>query len=211
VKRIDSPQTPIEDSAAGCAGAETAPPDGWLEQFRPWLNLVARIQVESCFQGKFDASDIVQQTLIEAWRSVGRFRGTTDAERAAWLRQILLHVLAHEVRRHRFTQKRDLAREVSLDQQLADSSQRLDAVLAAATSSPSQHAERREQQLRLAQVLEALPEDYREVIILRNLQGLSHAEVAQRMGRSSGAVRMLWARALQALREQFQDDQPEAT
>ena len=54
--------------------------------------------------------------------------------------------------------------------------------------------------MQLADVLAALPDDYREVIILRNLEGLSHAEIAQRLNRSPGAVRMLWVRALAALR-----------
>jgi RNA polymerase sigma-70 factor, ECF subfamily len=58
----------------------------------------------------------------------------------------------------------------------------------------------REQQVLLADALERLPADYREVIILRNLEDLSYDEIAQRMGRTPGAVRMLWVRALAQLR-----------
>src|SRR5687767_6688375 len=89
--------------------------------YRPWLLLLARLQTEARFQGKFDPSDIVQQTLLEASRDLHQFRGSTDAELATWLRQILAHVLAHE-RRYRGTQQRDLDREVSIDQQLTESS-----------------------------------------------------------------------------------------
>ena len=84
-----------------------APTDDWLARFRPWLSLIARMQVDSRLQGKFDTSDVVQQTLMEAWRSASKFRGSTEAERIAWLRKILAHVLAHEVRQYRGTHKRN--------------------------------------------------------------------------------------------------------
>ena len=62
----------------------------------------------------------------------------------------------------------------------------------------------REQAVILANTLGQLPDDYREVILLRNLQGLAHEEVAQRMGRAVGAVRMLWVRALARLRQEVE-------
>ena len=77
----------------------------------------------------------------------------------------------------------------------------MNAVLASTTTSPSQQAAQHEQQVVLADMLNELPADYREVIILRNLEELPHSEVAQRMGRTEGAVRMLWVRALQELRQ----------
>jgi RNA polymerase sigma-70 factor (ECF subfamily) len=171
-----------------------------LIRCRPWLKLLARLQIDSRLGGKFDASDVVQQTLLEACRAFPQFRGGTEAEFLAWLRQILAHVLAHEVRRYRGTQGRDLDREISLEQALAWSSQRLGDVLAAPGSSPSQQAARHELEVLLADALTRLPKDYREVIILRHLEGLSHEEVARRMGRSAGAVRVLWVRALAHLR-----------
>src|SRR5262245_22509300 len=79
-----------------------------LERFEPWLRLMARLQLESRFQAKFDASDVVQQTMLEAVKAFPQFRGTTEAEFTAWLRQILTHALAHEIRRYAGTQKRDL-------------------------------------------------------------------------------------------------------
>jgi RNA polymerase sigma-70 factor (ECF subfamily) len=168
--------------------------------YQPWLQLLARMQIDTRFQGKVAASDIVQQTLLEACRDLPQFRGTTEPELLAWLRQILAHVLAHEIRRYRGTQQRDLDREVSLEDALAQSSQRLGAMLADSGPSPSAGAAQREQEVQLAEVLARLPDDYREVIILRNLEGLSHEEVAHRMGRGTGAVRMLWVRALAALK-----------
>lgn len=181
-----------------------------LLRYQSWLWLLARLQLDSRFRGKFDASDIVQQTLLEACRALPQFRGDTEAELRAWLRQILAHVLAHEIRRYHGTQQRDVDREVSLDQALAQSSQRLGDMLAAPGSSPSQQAARNEQEVLLADVLARLPEDYREVIILRNFEGLPHEEVARRMGRNVGAVRMLWVRALARLRQELEGLQPPA-
>jgi len=174
-----------------------------LVRYQPWLRILARLQLDRRFQGKFDASDIVQLTMLEACRAFPQFRGTTEAELTAWLRQVLARVLAHEIRRYQGTRQRDVDREVSFEQALADSSQRLGDMLAASGSSPSQQAARHEQELILAEVLARLPDDYREVIILRNLEGLSHEEIAQRMDRTPGAVRMLWVRALARLRHEL--------
>ncbi len=173
-----------------------------LARYQSWLQLLARMQIDGRLRGKFDASDIVQQTLLEACRDLPQFRGGTEGELLAWLRQVLAHVLGHEFRRYAGTQQRDVAREVSLEQSLAQSSQRLGDILAASGSSPSQQAVRHEQEVMLAEVLARLPDDHREVLILRNLEGLSHEEVAQRMGRSPGAVRMLWVRALAGIRKE---------
>src|SRR5580658_4706677 len=98
-----------------------------LERYRSWLGLLARLQVEPRFRAKFDASDIVQQTLLEAVRDLPKFRGGTEAELAAWLRQILSHVLHHEMRRYGGVRRRDVGREVSLDEALAESSRQLGA------------------------------------------------------------------------------------
>lgn len=177
--------------------------DALLRRYEPWLKLLARVQLESRFRAKFDPSDVVQQAMLEAVRALSQFRGRTEGEFAAWLRQILTHALAHEIRLYAGTAKRDLAREVHLDQELTQTSQRLGDVLAATGTSPSQAVVKREQSVLLAEVLDRLPEDFREVIILRNLEGLPHEEVARRMGRSAGATRMLWVRALARLREEL--------
>ena len=108
-----------------------------LERYRSWLGLLARLQMDARFRAKFDASDIVQQTLLEAVRDWPKFRGGTEAELAAWLRQILAHVLLHEVRRYGGAQRRAIGREVSLEEALAESSRQLGEALAAPGSSPS--------------------------------------------------------------------------
>lgn len=174
---------------------------GWLLQYEAWLRLLARKEIDSRFAGKFDPSDAVQQTLLEAWKGWDNFRGSAEPQRVAWLRQILAHQLAHLARHYASTQKRDLGREQSLEQSLSQSAARLDALAACRDPSPSGIASANEQRLLLARALEQLPADYRQVILLRNLDDLPHEQVAQRMNRSEGAVRMLWVRALAALRD----------
>lgn len=181
---------------------DTFAADRLFAHYQPWLRFLARSQLESRFQAKFDPSDVVQQTLLEAARDLPQFRGSTGAELAAWLRQILAHVLAHEIRRYRGTQKRNLDREISLDQQLTQTSDRLGSLLPSDATPPADALIRHEQQLLLAAALERLPDDYRQVIVLRHLEDLSHDEIAQRLGRNPGAVRMLWVRALARLRQE---------
>jgi RNA polymerase sigma-70 factor (ECF subfamily) len=177
-----------------------------LERYQPWLRLLARHQLESRLQRRIDPSDVVQQTMLEACRSIEGFRGRSEAEFAAWLRRILAHVLAHELRRHLGAEKRAMGREVSLDDALDGASRRLGEVIAAREPSPSQAAMRREEGVLLADALERLPEDYREVIFLRHIEGLPHEEIARRMGRSAGAVRMLWVRALAQLKKTLEPE-----
>lgn len=180
--------------------------DSQWAQYQSWLRLHARIQIDAQFRGKFDESDIAQQTMIEAWRSQSNFRGTSEGERQAWLRQILANVLGHEMRRYRGTKKRDLSRERSLEQSLensmAQSSAALRKVIPSGQASPSQIAQHREDERLLADAMDRLPKDYREVILLRNMEMLSHEEIAQHMGKTTTAVRMLWLRALKQLKRE---------
>jgi RNA polymerase sigma-70 factor (ECF subfamily) len=145
----------------------------------------------------------VQMTMLEAHRDFAAFQGGHELELLAWLRRILAHNLFNEARRFN-AQQRDAAREVSLDQVRAGvehSSVALAQGLAADTPTPSQLAARRESAVRLADALAKLPEDYQSVLLLRIFEELPAEEVAQRMNRSPGAIRMLQMRALQALRE----------
>jgi RNA polymerase sigma-70 factor (ECF subfamily) len=189
-----SPSEPAED-----------PRTKWLVRCQPWLKMLADWEIDSRFQGKFSASDAVQQTLLEAWRNWDQCHATDPQQRLAWVRQILAHQLAHLARHYAGTQKRDVAREVSLDQSLARSSLRLDRLLDAGAASPGERLLAEERRLQLAEVLQQLPEDYRQVLILRHMEDLPHEEIAKRMNRSAGAVRMLWVRALAQLRVEMSE------
>jgi RNA polymerase sigma-70 factor (ECF subfamily) len=141
----------------------------------------------------------VQDAFLKASQHFGQFRGTSDAELAGWLRQILARCLADFVRRFR-TGARRAGREQSLEQLLDRSSEAMERVLAVEGSSPSSSAARRDLGVVLSDALAKLSEDQREVIVLHHLEGLDWDEVSRRMGRTTGAVRMLWTRALKQLR-----------
>lgn len=168
---------------------------------RDYIGVVARTQVQSWLRAKVDASDLVQQTLLDMHRGMDDFRGETEAEWLAWLRQILNNNTTDYVRRYGGTKKRQARREVPIERFSPNGSHagRLDP--RDPGESPSQLVLRRERELEIAQALTQLPPDYREVIELRNLQRLPFDEVAERLGRSRGAVQMLWMRALRKLEE----------
>jgi RNA polymerase sigma-70 factor (ECF subfamily) len=171
-----------------------------LELYHGYLSLLARVQVGRRLQGKVDAADLVQETLLEAHRTFGQFRGSTEGEFASWVRHILASQVAMLARRYLGTQRRDVRLERELVHEVDESSRCLDQAFAAKQSSPSQRAARREQAVLLAEALEKIPDDYREVIILRHLEGLTFPEVAQRMDRTVPSVKNLWTRALALLR-----------
>ena len=175
-----------------------------LERYRDYLHLLARLQLGSRMQKHLDASDVVQQTFLEAQKQLAQFRGRSEAELTAWLRQILAHNLA-DVLRALGRAKRDVSRERSLEVALEESSARLQSWLAAEQSSPSQKAQRKEQGVRLAAALAQLPEPQREALTLRHLEGWSLADIAQHLGRTQAAVVGLLQRGLKALRQLLQE------
>jgi RNA polymerase sigma-70 factor (ECF subfamily) len=174
-----------------------------LERFRSYLRLLARVQLAPRLQAKVDASDLVQQTLLQAHQARDQYRGQTDAEQAAWLRQILARNLLHAAR-DLGRQRRNVGQERSLNAALDHSSARLEGWLAAEQSSPSQRAERQEEALRLAEALDRLPEAQREALILQHWHGCSLAEIGTRLRRTPAAVAGLIKRGLKQLRQEMQ-------
>ncbi len=173
--------------------------DRLFAQCRNYLNVLARAQVEKRLQSKVDASDLVQQTLLEAYRDFRNFRGGTEAEWLAWLRRILTHNAANFIRHWQTTGKRQARREVQLGPADSSAAPRFDP--SDHGESPSQQLMRKEREVLVADAVAQLPADYQEVINLRNLQRLPFNEVAERMGRSRPAVQMLWLRALNQLQQ----------
>jgi len=176
-----------------------------LEAYRAYLDLLARVEIGRRLRTKLDASDVVQETFLEAHRNFANFRGSDEPEFVAWLRGILAARIANLVRHYMGTQARDVRREQGLEINLDQSSRALDRGLFSLQGTPSQQAARREQGVLLAQALARLPEEYREVVVLRHLEELSFPEVAERMERTVDSVQKLWVRALARLRQLVKD------
>lgn len=178
-----------------------------LQLYVNYLKILATTQLDDKLRARVSASDVVQETMLEAHRDFHQFRGQSEPELLAWLRRILIHNIGRVVERHILTEKRNVRREVSLERihrSMERSSIQLRQI-ADKGCSPSSAVQQVENTRLLADHLAELPEDYREVIMLRNLEGLSFKEVAESMGRSAGAVRMLWLRAIDTLRDRFHE------
>jgi RNA polymerase sigma-70 factor (ECF subfamily) len=175
-----------------------------LEPFRAYLHLLARSRLDPRLHAKLDPSDVVQQTLLEAYQGLDQLRGQSREQLFCWLRQILARNLANAVRDFG-REKRDVAREQSLEALVHDSSARLDAWLAAEQSSPSAGLQRQEEAARLAAALAKLAEAQREVVLLRHCHGWSLHDIGQHLGRSAAAVAGLLHRGLVQLREHLHE------
>lgn len=174
-----------------------------LQQYRNYLIVLAATQIEKRLQPRVSPSDVVQETMLRAHKNFGQFRGATEHELLAWLRQILVNNLATFVEHHMLAARRDVRREVSMERlgaALEQSTVQLAALIPAQGKTPSMAVQQREDAVLLADRMAQLPDDYRNVLVLRNLQGLPFEEVAERIGRSVGATRMLWLRAIERLR-----------
>ena len=182
----------------------TADYEQMLERHRSYLMLLAHARIRPVNGRKLDSSDIVQQTLLDAYAKRDQFRGSTDEELAAWLREILKHNLLDALRDQN-RDKRDVRRERSLQATIDQSFSRADQWLVAAQSSPSQRAIKQEDLFRLSNALTELPEAQREAIVLHHLQGLKLAEVALELGRSESSVAGLLFRGLSKLHHELSE------
>ena len=182
-----------------------------LQLYRNYLRLLAESQLDRKLRARIGPSDIVQETLIAAYRDYHQFVGRTEREFLAWLRRILVHHVFREVERHVLAGRRDVRREVSLEQ-VQEAVERsgvcLQAILADPGLSPSAVVQQEESLVQLADCLTRLAPPHREVLMLRHFQGLPFETVAREMGRSPGATRVLWLRAIRRLRELYDREPP---
>ncbi len=175
-----------------------------LSKYRGYLHFLARTHLPARYAGKLDASDIVQQTLLQAHANQGQFQGHTEAELRAWLRKILVRQLSHATR-ELHAGKRDIKREQSIEAALDASSMRLENFLAAKQSSPSHQVMRQENVHIIADAIEKLSALHRQVVILRYWEGKSLRELSESLGKSTAAVVGLLNRARTNLRRILQD------
>ncbi len=205
----DEPIPSTEEGALGHLLAEAS--DGQksavghlLEKYRDYLLLVANQELGSDVRQKVAASDLVQESMAEAWQGFERFSGTTQGELLAWLRRILLNNLNNTAARLRGTAKRDISREVSLDDRESSAAAAFN--LPAVEATPSKRAMAAEQELQLHRALDRLPERYSQVIRMRNLNYVSFADIGVELNISADAARKLWERALERLGNELAAD-----
>ena len=174
-----------------------------LQWYANYLNILASSRLDRRLARRLNPSDIVQEAMMAAHRDFGDFRGKSQGELLCWLRTILIHTLHRSFDRHLKVEKRDIRREISIDavsQKMDDSAQGIVEVIPGQFDPPSAAMRRSESESAVAEHLAKLKPDYQQVIQLRIFQGLSFEETAKAMDRSNGAVRMLWLRALDALK-----------
>lgn len=177
-----------------------------LERYREYLNVLARLQVHQGVRHKVDLSGVVQQTLLEASQEFDEEGETrSEGETLAWLRVILNHNLADGLRRIA-SQKRDAARDCSLDAALEESASRLARCLATRDPSPSQRAIRREEIMAMVKALARLPENQRRAIEMHHLWGQPLASIADELNTTKAAVAGLLHRGLKSLRASLNVD-----
>src|SRR5262245_5335873 len=195
--------TPLSNIVPLLAAARTGSGEALgrlLESCRGYLLMVAEGELAAEVKAKEAASDLVQDTFLEAQRDFVQFQGASETELLAWLRRLLLNNVANVTRRYR-TGKRSVEREMALD---ARANHQLHANLPAEADSPSGQAVANEHAAALVKVLERLPADYREVLRLRYEEGRPFEEIAERMGRSANAVRKLFARAVERVQQEVE-------
>ena len=175
-----------------------------LQLYQNYLTVLATTQVDNRLRRRMSTSDLVQETMLAAHRDFDQFRGGSEGELVAWLRQILCNCLSHAVEKHVHAKKRDLRREVALEhvaKKLDESLVHLSRLAVDGSPTPSEVMQRREMATELSNQLAKLKDSYRDVIIYRNLQNLTFDEIAERMEIKSGAARMLWMRAIAKFKE----------
>jgi RNA polymerase sigma-70 factor (ECF subfamily) len=194
---MDSELTLVADLLSRARAGDAEAAGLLLEKYRPYLRLIAQRLLDQNLAARLDASDLVQQTCLSILGRLPQFDGGDEAQFIAWLRTIHEHNIADAIRDHLRTAKRAAGREVSLD------AEQLAAQLRA--SSPSQRVLVGESAARLAAALAELPDDQREAVRLRYLEGRSLAEIAGRTSRSVVAAAGLVKRGLIQLRKTMQE------
>jgi RNA polymerase sigma-70 factor, ECF subfamily len=179
-----------------------------LASYSDQLRRLANRQLDDKLRGRVSPSDIVQETLLQATRDIANFRGISDAEFGSWLRRILARKISKSIERHLLAEKRDIRRETFLGHGLQGKLSDLTGhhehrAVADPRPGPATEVVRSERGEHLAATMSTLPPAYREIIELRNVQGLPFDEIARRLNRTSGAARMLWLRAIDQLRRQM--------
>jgi RNA polymerase sigma-70 factor (ECF subfamily) len=175
-----------------------------LDERRPQLLAYIQRQLGSRLRQKVEAEDVLQETSMDAVRRVAEF-ADLEREPFGWLCQIAEHRLIDAHRKFFQSQKRAGDREVSIDEQRNDAGGKFADLLVASMTTPSAAFSRNHKEFRLQAAMAELPEETRDVLRLRYVEGLQTKEIAERIGKSDGAVRVLLTRSVQKLQELLTD------
>jgi len=171
-----------------------------LERHRDALRRLVRMRLDRAIAARVDASDIVQEVLLEASRRLPEYLKDPKLSFRLWLRQLAKDHLIDAHRRHRRAQRRSVDREQALAPQFADSSALdLAAQLRDGELTPAAATIRKELELRYLSALDQLDEVDAEIILMRHHEHLTSTEVAQALGLSTAAAGMRYMRALRRL------------
>ncbi len=168
-----------------------------LQLHRGYLRVLAQRELGTRLEVRMDASDLVQQTCLSAYRSFSDFQGTDIAAFVAWLRRIHERNLRDTIREHVLAAKRSVDNEQPLDVL------REKEMAARQDPSPTARALANEEAVVLALAMEQLPADQREAIRLRHLEDTPLAEIANYLGRSEDAIGGLLKRGMRTLRQRL--------
>lgn len=175
-----------------------------LEQYRSDLLVLAQGQIPRELRHRMDASDVVQETLMEAYQKRDQFRGDKERELGGWLRTMLNYNLIDAIRSVK-RGKRDPRREMA--QPLENSALRLADLFVADDTSPSQGLDRSERAARVAAAIQKLPEMQRKAIVMRYCDGESLAAIAESVEKTPVAAAGLVKRGLAGLRKLLVESQ----
>jgi RNA polymerase sigma-70 factor (subfamily 1) len=175
-----------------------------LERYQAYLETLTYIQIDPRLRSEFGMSEIIQNTLLEAWREVTRIEALDDAARKRWLRTMLVRNLIEKIK-YCQAQKRDYRLKQSLDAALEESSCRLQSWLAAEDTPPGDRLAEQEKALRLLEALSSLDARQREALILQKYHHLKLEQIAKHMRCTTGVVAGLHARGLKQLRKLLPD------
>jgi RNA polymerase sigma-70 factor (ECF subfamily) len=180
-----------------------------LQRYLPGLHAFVRLRAGQLVGAKESSSDLVQSVCREVLEHIETFRYPSEGAFKHWLYTTALRKILHKHEYYR-AEKRDVLREV---QQSSGSNSSGDAAALNAYqtfSSPSGQAIVREELERIELAFEKLPDEYREVIVLAKVVGLSRSEIGERIGKSEGAVRILLHRALARLAQVLESPEEKA-
>ena len=173
----------------------------YIELNRNQLTAFIERQLGTALRKKVESEDIFQEVMVDAVRSLDDM-DFGDREPFSWLCQIAERRIIDSHRRFFGTQKRDAAREVALGTPRDDSDRPgLINMLVQTMTTPSQAFSRNAREFKLLEAVQSLPEDQQEALKLRYVEGLPSKEIATRLEKSDGAIRVMLTRSLKRLQE----------